>query len=125
MKKLIHQLDGYFSKFIRQRDADENGIVKCFTCETRNHWKEMDCGHFQKRQHMATRYDEINCQTQCKDCNWLKQGNDEVFARNLEREYGYGTVERLKIKSRNKSKLDRFALTMLIKQYKELLKNKS
>ena len=40
----LKKLDKIFSEYIRKRDADENGYVKCCTCPTVEHWKEMDCG---------------------------------------------------------------------------------
>ena len=47
-KGLIKKLDTVFSLYIRQRYADKNGMVKCCTCSTVKHWKEMDCGLFSK-----------------------------------------------------------------------------
>lgn len=62
-------LDTIFSQCIRRAAADFRGYVLCATCGTANHWRSMDCGHFQDRAHIATRYDPRNCAPQCHDCN--------------------------------------------------------
>ena len=82
----IKKLDTVFSEYIRRRDADEYGRVKCCTCDTVAHWSEMDCGHWIMRRHTATRWSEENCHPQCKSCNrhfdgqWVKH-RDYIFKR--------------------------------------------
>jgi len=70
----LSKLDTTFSIFIRMRDVDENGFVKCCTCPTVRHWKEMDAGHFVLRKHLATRWRESNCHAQCQECNRHESG---------------------------------------------------
>ena len=66
ISKLKKELDKWFSLFIRLRDADSNGLVFCFTCGCSKYYKRgMQNGHFQSRKHLATRWDEENCQPQC------------------------------------------------------------
>jgi hypothetical protein len=89
--------DKWFSMFIRLRDADENGIAKCCTCGKYDIVKQMDCGHFIKRQHMATRFSEVNCATQCKKCNAFEQGRNEDFERYLIKRWGQARVNLLKL----------------------------
>ena len=36
---LVKKADAIFSQFIRQRNADENGVTECFTCGKKDHWK--------------------------------------------------------------------------------------
>ena len=79
-KGLVKKLDTVFSLYIRQRYADRNGMVKCCTCSTVKHWKEMDCGHFMSRKHMSTRWVEDNCSTQCKKCNVFRYGEAYLFS---------------------------------------------
>lgn len=92
LKKILDQV---FSQFVRQKYADEDGMVDCWTCSKRLHWKEMQNGHFVSRQHLATRYSEDNCRPQCVGCNVFGGGKVSVFAERLERELGEGTVSRL------------------------------
>ena len=60
LQKAKAKADRYFSLYVRQRDADENGNVRCCTCRAPHQWKYLDAGHFQSRGHGATRYDEKN-----------------------------------------------------------------
>jgi hypothetical protein len=84
--KLKKKLDAIFSQYIRQKYADEKGYAQCYTCPTKKHWKEMQCGHFVSRSQMATRFSEDNCRVQCIGCNVFGGGRVTIFANNLERE---------------------------------------
>ena len=122
-KGLIKKLDTVFSLYIRQRYADKNGMVKCCTCSTVKHWKEMDCGHFMSRKYMSTRYDEDNCSTQCKSCNVFRYGEAYLFSKFL----GSRLSEKLYKKSRKTKKYANVDLEEMIEIYKkkvELLDNK-
>ncbi len=115
-KKLWEQ----FSIFIRNRDADENGYVKCFTCPTIKHWKEGDCGHGIARQHKATKYDEKNNHFQCKHCNWAEGGKREVYKIEMDKKYGEGTWDLMEFKSKQKCNRSKFEIDALEKYYKDL-----
>lgn len=120
--QLIKKLDKVFSIYIRQRNMDENGIVRCITCGRVKHWKEVDCGHYRKRQYMNTRFDEMNCQEQCKRCNAFEQGADVNFRYALVRKYGEEDVLLLEYRSKLSKKWTRFELELLIEKYKNLIK---
>lgn len=117
MKKLIKKLDDVFSKYIRLKNADENGIVKCYTCGKYHHWKEIQCGHYISRRHFGTRWEEKNCKPQCVGCNIFNQGSADTFARNLIREYGSDILELLAAKKNNITKLGGFELNFMISDY--------
>lgn len=87
LSDLIHECDALFSKYIRLKYADKQGMVKCFTCDTVKHWTEMQNGHYVGRGSMFLRFDERNCRPQDEYCNCHKHGNLLVFAKNLELEY--------------------------------------
>ena len=114
------KLDTLFSLFIRQRNADPNGMTKCYTCGVLKHYKELQCGHFVPRQYLSVRYDEINCQTQCYACNMLYNGQPSAFAMNLTRDYGKETVEMLEKKRREITKY--FPYELKLEEYKNKLK---
>lgn len=84
--KLKKKLDEVFSKYIRQKYANQEGQVQCYTCPIKKHWKEMQCGHFVSRSALATRFSEDNCRVQCVGCNVFGGGQIATFANNLERE---------------------------------------
>jgi hypothetical protein len=112
-----------FSEYIRRRNADENGIVECFTCHSRKHWKEMQAGHGIPRQHWGTRYDEINVQSQCKKCNCFEQGEQAEFARQVDLKYGEGTWGKLVVKKHFATKRpSQFQIDEMTKVYRQ--KNK-
>jgi hypothetical protein len=110
---LTDDLDIIFSQLIRLKEADEFGMVKCFTCPEIKHWKQMQCGHFVKRAHMGTRYSERNCRPQCKNCNEHKDGNEKVFAEHLEAEEP-GLVAMLQEQAREVQGYDRDELKALV-----------
>jgi hypothetical protein len=109
-----------FSEYIRRRNADENGMVKCFTCSSFKHWKEMQAGHGIPRQHWGTRYDEKNVQSQCRKCNCFEQGEQAEFSKQVDLKYGAGTWGLLIIKKhlvrKRPSKFEIDALTKFYKQ---------
>lgn len=84
------EADMWFSRFIRQRDKG-----RCYTCPNSNDPKKMQCGHFVPRQYISTRYDEINNHCQCYACNMLYNGQPDIYAINLKRDYGNDIIEKL------------------------------
>jgi len=90
IKRLKKEADRVFSIYIRMR-----GKGVCFICGVRKQWKEMDCGHYISRNHLATRYDERNCQCSCKRCNIFMGGNLTSFAIKLIKRYGGNILQEL------------------------------
>ena len=116
--KLVSKLDNVFSKFIRQRGS-RSDIAQCFTCGKYDHWKKMQCGHFRSRQAYSTRWDEINCQVQCVGCNMFKQGEQYLFAVNLDQKYGEGTATKLYYKSIKLTKYSMIDLREKLEYYQQ------
>ncbi len=94
------ELDAIVSKVVRLGSADSMGMVLCVTCCVRKHWKEMQCGHFQKRGNLTTRYDMKNLGVQCRTCNCFNDGEEDKFAEFIDSFYGPGTAESLRVKAR-------------------------
>jgi hypothetical protein len=117
--KLKKKLDAIFSQYIRQKYADSEGMVTCFTCPTKKHWKEMQCGHFISRSYLATRFDEDNCRPQDVGCNIFGNGKTVEFAKQLELTLGFGTVEKLFKKAREITR--DFPYEVMIEVYKDKL----
>ena len=122
-KRLIEKLDAVFSQYIRLREA-KNGIVECFTCGKKEHWKGkgMQNGHFMSRKHLSTRWDEINCQVQCVGCNVYRYGEQYKFSVQLDHKYGDGTADSMHQKSRETYKVMDKELEDKIKYYEFLVK---
>lgn len=92
----MEKLDKIFSEYIRIRDSDEYGFIRCISCGRRVHWKEADAGHYIPRSHKSTRWNEKNVNTQCRQCNRYENGNLEAYRIGLIKKYGFGTLEELK-----------------------------
>lgn len=86
--KLIKQADTLLSLYVRQVHADPQGIVQCYTCPYKNHWKKMQNGHYITRSAKYTRWDLDNCRPQCFVCNMRNQGMAHIFRENLVSEIG-------------------------------------
>ena len=115
-------LDRWFSIYIRLRDSDANGFGRCISCGKLVHWKEADCGHFINRQHMNTRYDERNCNLQCRSCNRFDEGNNVGYMQGLLKKYGQCVVQELTLKKHLYRKYSDFEYRELIKYYKKKVK---
>lgn len=121
VSKLKKELDTIFSKYIRLKDADSLGNVKCYTCGVVKQWQKdgMQAGHFMSRKHTVTRWDEQNVKPQCYTCNCHYYGRQYEFGLHLNKEYGAGTSEALLQKSRQTKKNTIIDLQDLIDTYKQ------
>lgn len=122
--QLVKELDKVFSQYIRLSHADNNGQVKCVTCDRKGYWKgdSMQNGHFQSRRHMNTRWEYLNCAPQCYGCNVGKQGEQYKFAKYLDATYGDGTAESMEKQSKILVKFSPSELEEFITHYKEEVK---
>jgi hypothetical protein len=82
-QNLVQDLDAIFSKWVRLKYADGEGVVKCYTCPTKKRVEEMQNGHFIPRANLSTRWMPENCRPQCEKCNCYLDGNTAVFEANL------------------------------------------
>lgn len=118
---LVSDLDLVFSRYIRLKNADINGISECYTCGKREEYTKQQCGHYISRSSMATRFLEQNCRVQCKSCNEYKSGNIDEYTKRLEAEQ-FGITEWLGEQSRQVFKFSREELKGLLNNYRFKLK---
>lgn len=78
----------------RKAEADYRGLVTCVTCGNLKPYKEVDLGHFC---HGKLDFHPQATQIQCSRCNRFLHGNLGNYAIWLDKKYGYGTAEKLKI----------------------------
>ena len=123
ISKLKKELDKWFSLYIRLREATSQGIAQCFTCGKIDHYKKLQCGHFQSRRHHATRWNESNCQVQCVKCNMFEQGEQWKFGLNINAKYGEGTSKELEFLAKTSIKKMRVEYEEDIRYYKALVNN--
>ena len=67
-------------RLVRVKAADETGLVSCVTCGKRDHWKNMQGGHFISRVYLSTLLVEENLASQCVSCNVFKAKDGLVLA---------------------------------------------
>jgi len=111
--------DKWFSIYIRLRDADDDGYIRCCTCGRVKKWREADCGHFIKRQFVGVRFSEFNCHAQCKGCNNFLQGNDVNYSQFIIEKYGRDRFDLLMSAKRKSGKISQFEVDIIAKEYKE------
>lgn len=120
-KTLVTQLDRIFSQYIRISHIGNDGLVKCYTCPNKMLYKQIQCGHFQSRRYMSTRYHEGNCRPQCYACNVGKSGEQFRFGLNLNEEFGEGHAESMERLAQEVKKFTPEELLELIQHYDKKL----
>ena len=117
-KKLHRQAWALISQYVRQSAADSFGMVHCYTCGERKHFKELHCGHFH---HNKLDFDLRNLRPQCAHCNTYNHGNLSVYGTKLAQEYGAEGMDKLLLDS-NTVIYTNEDLENIIEEYKLKLK---
>jgi hypothetical protein len=119
---LKKKLWGLFSRYVRRSHADENGMVKCFSCDSVHHWKEMDAGHYHAGStSLALFFDERNVKPQCTACNRFRHGNLTQYAIALQKLYGMDILDTLDGARHTIDKISNSTYEALIEKYEEKL----
>ncbi len=115
--------DKYFSQYVRLFHS-EDGYCTCYTCGVIKPIKEVDNGHFVKRAHKKTRYEEDNCRPQCKTCNGdIKHNGRQVeFRKNLVVELGEARVEEIERAEKENFKMSGRDMKNIADEYREKVK---
>lgn len=117
-QRLKSKLWKVFSQYIRKKYADQNGIVECVSCGKKDHWKEMDSGHYiPKSVSLSLMFDERNVHPQCTGCNRFRHGNLTTYALALQKKYGLGILEELDSQRHKITKISVSEYEELIKKY--------
>ena len=116
------KLDKVFSQYIRLRDRMPGGVFRCISCGQIKPIEQADCGHYINRQHMATRFSEINCNAQYRSCNRFDEGNMQGYRRGLVQKYGEQRVLLLEAQKYETRKYTDFEYEALIKHYRAEIK---
>jgi hypothetical protein len=122
-QKVIKKLDTEFSYCVRLRDSDENGMATCITCGDKQHWTDMDCGHFVKRGNKSTRWDLKNCGPQCRLCNSTPDGKEDEHAAYIDERYGNGTALQLRRTGKEVEHFTEHELNNMCQELKVEVKN--
>jgi len=117
---LLDKADKQFSRYIRLRDALPGGCFRCISCGRILPIGQADCGHYQSRRHMSTRFDEDNCHAECRYCNRFSADHLIGYRANLMRKIGPQRLALLEVKKNTTRKWADFELDELAKAYKRL-----
>jgi len=127
---LLKKADDLFSKFIKKRDADERGNIKCPCCDLTYNLKDktpsgdyiVQALHFVSRGVYSLRYKEAQVKAGCCYCNKdmfdfplgiaYKKFRDKLYL-----ELGVGEVWMMEAEKRNINKLSHNDLEDIIKKY--------
>lgn len=120
-QSLFNDLDFVFSRYIRIKESNPDGISQCYTCDKKEHWTKLQCGHYIKRGETLLRWDSRNARSQCNECNCIKNGNIEEYTNRLNEEQP-GLPDQLKEESREVNKYTRDELKQLLIDLRSKLK---
>lgn len=109
-----------FSIFIRTREADSDGLVKCTTCDTIDHWKKLQAGHFIRGRLNANLFEERGCNVQCYSCNVGKQGEVVIYYKWMLARHGQAVIDELIQQNGRTKKWAPGELAALLGHYKAL-----
>lgn len=116
---LKKKLDAVFSRYIRLRDMlPGTTVFRCISCGMIKPISQGDCGHYINRQHMSTRFSEINCNAQCRHCNRFDEGNIQGYRRGMISKYGEKKVLFLESQKNETRQYAAFEYEALIDHYK-------
>ncbi len=106
-----------FSEYIRRKTADKEGYVRCVTCGTTKHWKELQAGHFIDSRNNSVLFDERLVHPQCPACNMFRKGNKVAYTLFMLKSYTEGEIEGfLGLKHRTK-KMQVYDYEQIIEEY--------
>jgi hypothetical protein len=111
--KLLKSAEEIFNAYIRERDKD-NPCISCGTGPVEN------AGHYYSVGSTgALRYNEVNVNGQCIQCNWHNHGNLIHYRNGLIKKYGESKVLMLDSASKGRKSWSRGELYAIIEFYKK------
>lgn len=118
---LVRKLDAEFSLYIRLRDSRPFGYkhFRCISCGDILPFEQADCGHFIGRTHMSVRFDELDCNAECRRCNRFSADHIIYYQKNLEQKIGKQKLDLLIARGHQTKKWTSWELSILINHYKE------
>jgi len=120
--KLKQEAASLLQKLVRMKYANDEGMCCCVTCNKKEHYKDMDGGHFVSRKWTATLLVEENIHPQCKYCNKYRNGAVEDYALFMIDTYGIEAMRELVDSKHRVVKYTQADLLDLIAEYKLRIK---
>jgi len=120
-------------QYIRERDRDGNHFT-CISCgqikliKTENGHSNYHAGHFKSAgEYPMLKYDEVNINGQCIQCNHFKSGNVHLYSESIIKKWGRAQYNRINAiasySNRVGKKWDKIELAEIIKYYSRKLKD--
>jgi hypothetical protein len=115
-------LDKEFSLKIRARDSAEfdGAAFRCITCRNVKPYEQADCGHYLGRQYWATRWNPMNCASQCRFCNRFNEGLKAKFREALFDIYGAGLIVAMEAGHKKGRKPRDFETALILAEIKKI-----
>ncbi len=116
-----------FSKSVRLSHvcnvlSPDRAYARCVTCNKLFDIKDMDTGHWMKRNKKATKYDRRNCHPQCSNCNSFCKGEEVLHEEYILKTYGQEVVDDLKERAAYAYfKIPKIALNIINEESKEII----
>ncbi len=120
---LIKELDAVFSTYIRLRDCDHQGTVKCFVSGEKVYYKEAQAAHWIPRANMVMRFCEENVHACTKESNQYDPQHDDKYIVKMLEFYGKNIVDDLLRRATGLQKWTRPELELMILDYTEKSQN--
>jgi len=98
LSKLKKKAWSEFSRYIRLKYANPDGLVECVTCGVVKHWKEMQAGHFIAGRTNSILFLEENVHCQDYRCNVMLHGNVVEYYKYMQATYGESVIDDLRKK---------------------------
>jgi hypothetical protein len=121
LKSLKNKCWKLFSEYIRRRNADEGGTVRCVTCKTLLYWKEAHAGHFVPGRTNSVLFHEEITNEQCPKCNLWLGGNYQAYTLYMLDKYGREKVDEFLQLKHQVRKYTTSELEEMIGKYKQKL----
>ena len=116
LSSLKKKVDTVFSRWVRARGSRE-GQNTCVSCGAIHPIGDLQAGHYYRRQHLGTRWDERNVWPQCFACNVWRRGNYASYAKFMYSTYSQEVMDELDELHKRPIKLSRQDLEDLITKY--------
>lgn len=108
------------SEYVRSKNKDRAGYVKCVTCGQSKPYSEIHAGHFlPKKKGSAVYFDLRNIHPQCAGCNVWKRGAIHEYYDFMLETYGVEVIDELKQLGRQSLKISRLEYAERIEEMKQ------
>lgn len=107
-----------FSEYIRRRDSDKEGYVRCVTCNSLKHYSKQQAGHFIPGRNLSILFEQDCVHPQCRGCNLYGGGKAKEYFLFMRDRYGLKRIEELYVQANTTRKYTESDYEKLIEDLK-------